>query len=226
VTYDARVDEGGDSSRRRYDSPVRRLRAAESRARIIAGAAELARELPSWDWGSLTIQAVADQAGVSRRTVYRHFASEAVLHGALADRLLDEAGVSYQGLTLDHLPEVTGRVFSAVAKFAATPWAVVPAAFPALDADRLDALRSAVHAEVPDWADADRAMAAAALDIVWSVASHEILLRDWKLPPVDAVRVQRWLHELVTGALRAGEKPPQPSGRNGRGRRTSKRTNP
>lgn len=226
VTYDARVDEGGDSSRRRYDSPVRRLRAAASRARIIVGAAELARELPSWDWGSLTIQAVADQAGVSRRTVYRHFASEAVLHGALADRLLDEAGVSYEGLTLDHLPEVTGRVFSAVAKFAATPWAVVPAAFPALDADRLDALRSAVDAEVPDWADADRGMAAAALDIVWSVASYEILLRDWKLPPVDAVRVQRWLHELVTGALRAGEKPLQPSGRKGRGRHPPKRTNP
>jgi len=222
VTYDARVDEGLDSSRRRYDSPVRRLRAAASRARIIDGAAELARELPSWDWGSLTIQAVADQAGVSRRTVYRHFASEAVLHAALADRLLDEAGVSYEGLTLDSLPEVTGRVFSAVARFAVTPWAVVPAAFPALDADRLDSLRSAVDSQVPDWADADREMAAAALDIVWSVASHEILLRDWKLPPVDAVRVQRWLHTLVTGALRAGEKPPQPSGRKGRGRRTLK----
>ena len=65
-------------------------------------------------------------------------------------------------------------------------------------------------------------MAAAALDIVWSVASYEILLRDWKLPPVEAVRVQRWLHELVTGALRAGEKPLQPSGRKGRGRRTPK----
>ncbi|WAC93365.1 TetR/AcrR family transcriptional regulator [Mycobacterium sp. Aquia_213] len=218
------MDEGVDSSRRRYDSPVRRLRAAASRERIIAGAAELARELPSWDWGSLTIQAVADQAGVSRRTVYRHFASEALLHGALADRLMEEAGVSYEGLTLDDLPEVTGRVFSAVAKFAATPWAVVPAAFPALDADRLDAIRSAVDSEVSDWADADRAMAAAALDVIWSVASHEILLRDWKLPPADAVRVQRWLHKLIAEALCAGETPLQPSGRKVHGRRTSKRT--
>jgi AcrR family transcriptional regulator len=222
VTYDARVDEGEDSSRRRYDSPVRRLRAAASRAQILAGAAELARELPSWDWGSLTIQAVADQAGVSRRTVYRHFASQAALHGALADRLMDEAGVSYERLTLDDLPEVTARVFSAVAKFAATPWAVVPASFPALDADRLDAIRSAVDAEVPEWDDGDRTMGAAALDVVWSVASYEILLRDWKLPPADAVRVQRWLHELVTGALRAGERPPQPRGRKGRRRRASK----
>jgi AcrR family transcriptional regulator len=213
VTYDARVDEGGDSSRRRYDSPVRRLRAAESRERIISGAAELARELPSWDWGSLTIQAVADQAGVSRRTVYRHFASESALHAALADRLLEEAGVSYEGLALDDLPEMTGRVFSAVAKFAVQPWAVVPAAFPAIDADRLEGLRSAVDSEAPDWADPDRMMATAALDIVWSVASHEILLRDWNLAPADAMRVQRWLHNLVTAALRAGEKPPQPSGR-------------
>jgi hypothetical protein len=99
---------------------------------------------------------------------------------------------------------------------------VVPAQFPALDADRFDALRSAVDSEVPDWADADRATVAAALDIVWSVASHEILLRDWKLPPDDAVRVQHWLHKLVTGALRADEKPQQRSGRNGRARRTSK----
>ena len=215
MTYDARVDEGGDLSRRRYDSPVRRLRAAESRERIISGAAELARELPSWDWGSLTIQAVADQAGVSRRTVYRHFASEAALHGALADRLLEEAGVSYEGLTLADLPEVTGRVYSAIAKFAVTPWAVVPTAFPVLDAERFGGLRSAVDSEVPDWADADRMMTTAALDIVWSVASYEILLRDWNLTPVDAMRVQRWLHELVTGALRAGEKPQQPSGRKG-----------
>jgi AcrR family transcriptional regulator len=212
VTYDARVDAGGDLPRRRYDSPVRRLRAAESRERIISGAAALARELPSWDWGSLTIQAVADRAGVSRRTVYRHFASEAALHVALADRLLEEAGVSYEGLTLDDLPEMTGRVFSAVAKFAVTPWAVVPTAFPALDADRLAGLGAAVHSEAPDWADADRMMASAALDIVWSVASHEILLRDWKLTPADAIRVQRWLHNLVTAALRAGQKPPQSSG--------------
>ncbi len=173
----------------------------------------MARELPSWDWGNLTIQAVADQAGVSRRTVYRHFASEAALHGALADRLLEEAGVSYAGLTLDDLPEVTGRVFSAVAKFAVTPWAVVPTAFPVLDADRFDGLRSAVDSEAPKWADPDRMLASAALDIVWSVAPYEILLRDWNLPPVEAMRVQRWLHNLVTGALRAGEKPPQPNGR-------------
>jgi AcrR family transcriptional regulator len=208
VTYDARVDEGGDSSRRRYDSPVRRLRAAESRARIISGAAELARELPSWDWGSLTIQAVADQAGVSRRTVYRHFASEAALHAALADRLLDDAGVSYEGLALDDLPEVTGRVYSAIAKFAVTPWAVVPTAFPVLDADRFAGIRSAVDSEAPDWADADRLRTSAALDVVWSVASYEILLRDWKLPPDEALKVQRWLHSLVTGALRAGDSTP------------------
>jgi hypothetical protein len=121
--------------------------------------------------------------------------------------------VSYEGLALDDLPEMTGRVYSAVAKFAVTPWAVVPAAFPALDADRLEGLRAAVDSEAPDWADSDRMMAAAALDIVWSVASYEILLRDWNLVPDDAMRVQRWLHNLVAAALRAGGKPPHPSGR-------------
>ena len=121
--------------------------------------------------------------------------------------------MSYEGLTLDDLPEVTGRVFSAVAKFAVTPWAVVPAAFPALTRTVLTGSGRRWTRRYRDGRMPIARWRAAALDIVWSVASYEILLRDWNLPPDEAVRVQRWLHELVTAALRAGEKPPQPNGR-------------
>lgn len=186
---------------RPYDSPVRRSQAEGTRERIIEAAAELARGLPSWDWGSLTIQAVAGDAGVSRRTVYRHFESEAALHAALARRLQDDAGVSYEGLTLDRLPDVTARVFASVATFAVSTWAVLPSPFPALDADRLDGLRAAIAEHVPGWHGADRERVAAALDVVWSVASYELLLRDWKLDPDEAVHVLRWLHDLAVEAL-------------------------
>jgi AcrR family transcriptional regulator len=196
----------GDRAQRRYESPLRESRAADTRDRIIGAAAELARDLPSWDWGTLTIQAVADRAGVGRRTVYRHFASEADLHASLGKRLQEEAGVSYDRVTLDALPDVAERVFSSMAMFAVESWALVPSAFPTADAERLEGFRSAVAAATPDLEGAEREVAAAALDVVWSVASYELLLRDWHLQPSEAFQVQRWLHDLLVGAIRSGDK--------------------
>jgi len=57
---------------RRYDSPLRRERAAQTRDSIISAGAELVHEFSSWDWRKLTIRAVAERAGVHERTVYRH----------------------------------------------------------------------------------------------------------------------------------------------------------
>src|SRR3954452_9555040 len=100
-------DEGGDEQSpdgRRYDSPVRRSRAAVTRERIVAAGSELVHHFPSWDWKELTFRAVADRAGVSERTVYRHFATERELHDAGMRRLEEEAGLSYDQLRLADLP--------------------------------------------------------------------------------------------------------------------------
>jgi AcrR family transcriptional regulator len=65
---------------RRYESPVRIERAAETRRRILdAVVATMAHGLTE-----LSVPAVAREAGVSTRTVYRHFATKAALVDALA----------------------------------------------------------------------------------------------------------------------------------------------
>jgi AcrR family transcriptional regulator len=110
--------------RRRYDSALRRQRAAQTRDRIIEEGATLARSLETWDWRELTFRAVAERAGVSESTVYRHFASERELHDAVMQRLHDQAGVTYQGIALEEVAGVAGQVFSSMAAFAASTLAI------------------------------------------------------------------------------------------------------
>lgn len=63
-------------TRRSYSSPLREARALETRERILEGVA-------AWmqldTQGEFTLDAVAEAAGVERRTVFRHFATKEAL---------------------------------------------------------------------------------------------------------------------------------------------------
>ena len=87
-------------AKRPYNSPARRQRVAETRERIVAAGAALVREFTTWDWDGLTFRAVAELAGISERTVYRHFPTERHLHDAVMARLEDEAGITYEDVEL------------------------------------------------------------------------------------------------------------------------------
>ena len=76
------------------------------------------RGFTTWDWHELTFRAVAERAGVSERTVYRHFPTERHLHDAVMARLEDEAGIAYEDVDLDNLADVTARVFASLQRFA------------------------------------------------------------------------------------------------------------
>ena len=118
-TGDALSEPAGQ--RRRYDSPVRRERAAATRARIVAAGAEILHGYPIWNWGALTVRAVAQRAGVNERTVYRYFATERALRDAVMTQLEDEAGVDLQGLTLDGLQKFTAQILEFVSSFPLEP---------------------------------------------------------------------------------------------------------
>jgi AcrR family transcriptional regulator len=208
-TPDADADADAVRQRRQYDSPTRRRQTAETRDRILGAASALVHGFPTWDWGALTFRAVAERAGVSERTVYRHFPTERELRDAVMRRLEDEAGVSYEGLRLDDLAAVTALVFSARASFAASPTVVDDPTFVAEDRLRRDALRDAVAAVAPDWTAVEREMAAGLLDVLWNVPSFERLVVQWGLDPEDATRAIEWAIGLVVGALRAGGPSPR-----------------
>jgi AcrR family transcriptional regulator len=193
--------------RRRYDSPVRRQQAAETRDRIVAAGSELIHEGPLWDWGGLTVRAVAARAGVNERTVYRHFTSERELRDAVLRRLEEEAGVKVEGLKLDELAGHTEQLLSYVSSFPVKPRALRDAASMETDRRRRDALLGAVAPATADWPERDRRIVAGLLDVLWSLVSYERLVTAWELEPADATRAITWAMELVREAVHDGRVP-------------------
>jgi AcrR family transcriptional regulator len=188
-------------ARRSYDSTLRRQRAAETRERIIAAGSELLHGSSVRDWHGLTIRAVAERAGVNERTVYRHFNNEQGLHDAVMHQFEDEAGIDLRGMRLEDVADVTARIFAHVSSYP-------PDARQALDPTLLDAkqrqheaLLTAVAARAGTWSDEDRTVAAAVLDVLWSVASYERMVVDWQIEPAEATRGISWVIGLVRQAI-------------------------
>jgi AcrR family transcriptional regulator len=200
---------GEPRPRRRYDSALRRQRAARTRDRIATEGAELVRSLPTWDWKQLTFRAVAERAGVSESTAYRHFANERELHDAVLAKLQEQAGVTYQGVALDGVADVAARVFAAMSSFAVSAWtpeADVPT-LTAVDQARGQALRDAVQAVAPHWAPGQRDAVAGVLDVLWSPISFERLCVQWHMSPQQATDALGWVIRLVAGSVHDGNPP-------------------
>ena len=195
--------QNGGPPRRRYHSPARRQQAAQTRGRIVSAGAELARGFTTWEWDELTFRAVAERAGVSERTVYRNFPSERHLHDAVMQRLEDDAGVSYDDVALGNVAEVTARVFASLHRFAIEDSVTTPGdpIFAGADARRQDALLRAVSAHAPQWDDNQHRAAAGLLDVLWSPATFERLVRAWKLDESSASGAVEWLISKVVDAV-------------------------
>jgi AcrR family transcriptional regulator len=193
--------------RRRYDSPLRRQRAAETRERIIGAGADLLHELPIWDWGALTVRAVAARSQVNERTVYRYFPSERALRDAVLVRLEQESGVELDGMQLEDVADVTARMFEYVSSFPLAPRTPPDPTVLAANQRQREALLSAVAAAARTSSPPDPTIAAAMLDVLWSVVSYERLVAEWGLDPEDAIRGLTWVIGLVEDAIRAGRVP-------------------
>jgi AcrR family transcriptional regulator len=165
----------------------------------------------SWDWKDLTFRAVAVRAGVGERTVYRHFPTERHLHDAVMQRLEEEAGITYEDVTLHNLADVTTRVFATRHSFAVRGSVVEPddPTFVAVDQRRREALLRAVSASAEHWTDDERATAAALLDVLWNLPSYERLVGVWNLGGEDATRAIAWLINKLVQAIEDDEPPPR-----------------
>ncbi|WP_045875730.1 TetR/AcrR family transcriptional regulator [Pseudofrankia sp. DC12] len=211
-----RAGSGGDETagRRRYDSPLRRQQAAQTRERILTAGSELVHEFTTWDWRGLTFRAVAERAGVGERTVYRYFATERELHDAIMRRLGEESGISYDHLSLDKIGVVTARLFAMLPSYAVMRWDVTEPVGPTLLAEemrRRQAMVDAVAAPTADWTDEEGRMAAAMLDLLWSVPSYQRLVSAWSLDGQQATRAITWAIGVLADAIRAGRRPPPAS---------------
>lgn len=196
-----------DRPRRRYDSPLRRQRAEETRERIVAIGAELLHGFPIWNWGALTARAVAERAGVNERTVYRYFPSERALRDAVLARLEQEAGVDLDGLTLEGVQDVAARILEYASTFPIEPRTPRDPTVAAANARQRAALVAAVRRSATRWAPVERTIAAAMLDVLWSPVSFERMVTDWELDPDEAIVGITWTIGLIQRALEDGPRP-------------------
>ena len=195
------------SARRRYDSALRRERAAQTRERIVAAGVEILRRSSIRDWRAMTVRAIAERAGVNERTVYRHFANERALRDSVMQRLEIDAGIDLTQMRLEDITDVTARILRFLGSYPLDPR---PPLDPTLaDANRRqhEALVGAVTECATRWPAEDRTLAAAMFDVLWAVASYERLVLDWELDSEDAIRAITWVTELVEDAVREGRRP-------------------
>jgi AcrR family transcriptional regulator len=195
------------SPRRHYDSPVRRQQMVATRDRIVSAGAELLRGFPVWNWRALTVRNVAARAGVTERTVYRYFSNEQGLRDAVIALLEAEAGVALDDLALDDIADHTARLLGYVSSFPLESRTPNDPTLLAAHRRQRDALVAAVTETTQSWPAEDRAIAAAMLDVLWSVSSYERLVVDWGLEPDEAVRGVTWAIRLVVDAISSDGRP-------------------
>lgn len=195
------------TGRRRYDSTLRRERAAETRERILEAGCELVQEVSIRDWRGVTMRAVAERARVNERTVYRHFSNERGLRDAVMRRLEEQAGISLDGLQLDEVPDVAARIIATIASHPREPRPELDPTLTEAGQREREALRQAVAAAADGWSDEQRRVAAAMLDVLLAVATYERLAGDWELDPEQAIAGVRWVADLIGAAVREGDRP-------------------
>jgi AcrR family transcriptional regulator len=193
--------------RRTYNSPLRKQQAEHTRAQILDAGTQIARTLPTWDWDGMTFKSVGDRAKMSERTVRRHFATERALRNAIQQRLLQECGVDFATVEIPVFAEAAERVHRYMAGFASSPQRSMDPGLTEMDSERRTSLLKAVARATPAWTPADRAIAAATLDLFWNPVNFERFGSAWRLDPDSVTKLIRWVVSLLQGAMREGRRP-------------------
>jgi hypothetical protein len=116
-------------------------------------------------------------------------------------------------LRLDGVAEAATRILRYVSK---RPMKARPELDPTLaDASRRqhDALVTAVEEHAQTWSPCDCTVAAATLDVLWSVASYERLVNEWQLDREEAIRAITWVIGLVETAIHDDRRPAHTKGK-------------
>jgi AcrR family transcriptional regulator len=195
------------STPRRYESPVRRQQALETRERIIEEGCKVLRRSGIRDWRALTIRGIAEQAGVNERTVYRYFGNERGLRDAVMNRLEEKAGIDLEGMQLDDVAGFAARIFTHVSAYPGRPKPPLDPTLSDASVRQKHALLAALAETTSGWTDADRTSAAAVLDVLWNVATYERLVTEWEMDRDQAIETVTWAIGLVEDAIRDGRRP-------------------
>jgi hypothetical protein len=103
--------------------------------------------------------------------------------------------------------DVAARIFEHVSSYPLEPRRRLDPTLSEAGQRQRSALLDAVEARTAQWPSADRLVAAAMFDVLWSVASYERLVVDWQLDRERAIRGITWVVGLIEEAVRKGRRP-------------------
>jgi len=101
------VNERAENPPRRYHSPKRRQRASATRERILLAAEQL---FAAQGYATVTMEAIAREAGISLATIYLHFAGRAAMVGALAEEIAAAPDLNVEQVIQDLDPRERLRI--------------------------------------------------------------------------------------------------------------------
>lgn len=167
---------------------------------------DLLRQARSENWASVTFRSIAARLGISERTVYRYFPTEEELHRAVLLHAVVMSGAVYEQLRLEELPEAVAATIGWLQVGSEGGRPSPEPSFLEEDLRRRQALLEAVgRAGAPSGG--QRAVAAAALDLLWDVRIYLPLVARWGLSSDEVEGVARWIVSLAVSAVAAGRLP-------------------
>ena len=125
----------------------------------------------------------------------------------MLDQVYADSGAVLASLRLADIAGQTRRVFEYFSSFPPLPGTPPDPGFAKVAEGRRDALLRAVESEVGQWTHQDRTVAAALLDLLWSLRTYQQVREEWDLEPADAIRGITWLIGLLEAAIRDGRPP-------------------
>lgn len=189
---------------RTYNSPLRREQAEATRNRIMAATTELIEECGP---EAISNRQIAERAGVTEITVYRHFSSREALLSALWDKANAEQGV--RGGFPETLDGILERLDPLFCSFDETPAHILStlttsqgrALRAARNEDRRAAFLKAVD-EVPGLSEHDRRAAAGVLQLLYSAYAWLSLREQWDMTGAQAAVAASWAARTLIDDLK------------------------
>jgi len=199
-------------SDRPYSSPLRDSQVQRTRDLILDALTELLSEQPS---DQVSTREIAERAGVSQPTVYRHYPDRQALLEGLADRVTLRWDASTGGRRWRSLDDLAA---SAVEGLAITEAHAVEAIAEAvLNADprrlsrasreRSEELRQLVVESFPEYSEREHLRITALLRIIYSVQSWLRMREEFEIPGTESGPVLSWALQTLVDEIRAGRFP-------------------
>ena len=196
---------------RNYSSPLRERQTQQTRELILEALTELVVELGT---DELSMQQVADRAGVAKRTLYRHFPDRASMVIALTEQLISDFGQdAEQSLeTVEDLGPLVSTVFRQFDATETKSRALVllasdPRHPPNDTRQRSDRWRDLIAASFPDLTQRQHRQLVGLLRVLASSQSWLRLRDEFEIPGHESGELVSFAMEAILDHVRQGKMP-------------------